>query len=68
MKSHYRVVIVGGGIMGVGLQYHLGLEGWSDTLLIEKGRADFRLDLARCRAVSALQWVAEYDQGASLWY
>ena len=26
MKSHARVVIVGGGIMGVGLLYHLALE------------------------------------------
>jgi dimethylglycine dehydrogenase len=37
MKSHARVVIVGGGIMGVGLLYHLALEGWSDIVLIEKG-------------------------------
>ena len=32
-----RVVIVGGGVMGVGLAYHLGKEGWgSDTVLLEK--------------------------------
>lgn len=38
MRTHARVVIVGGGAMGVGLAYHLGLEGWgNDTLLIEKG-------------------------------
>ncbi len=37
MKSHARVVIVGGGVMGVGLLYHLALEGWSDIALIEKG-------------------------------
>jgi dimethylglycine dehydrogenase len=37
MKSHARVVIVGGGIMGVGLLYHLALEGWTDIVLIEKG-------------------------------
>lgn len=37
MKSHARVVIVGGGIMGVGLLYHLALEGWTDVVLIEKG-------------------------------
>ncbi len=37
MKSHARVVIVGGGVMGVGLLYHLALEGWSDVVLIEKG-------------------------------
>ena len=37
MKSHARVVIIGGGIMGVGLAYHLALEGWADVVLIEKG-------------------------------
>jgi dimethylglycine dehydrogenase len=37
MKSHARVVIVGGGIMGVGLLYHLALEGWTDIVLVEKG-------------------------------
>ena len=37
MKSHARVAIVGGGIMGVGLLYHLALEGWSDVVLLEKG-------------------------------
>ena len=37
MKSHARVVIVGGGIMGVSLLYHLALEGWTDVVLVEKG-------------------------------
>ncbi len=37
MKSHARVVIVGGGVMGTGLLYHLGLEGWTDIALVEKG-------------------------------
>lgn len=31
-----RVVIVGGGIMGCGLAYHLAHEGWRDILLVEK--------------------------------
>ncbi|MEL6608887.1 MAG: FAD-dependent oxidoreductase [Pseudomonadota bacterium] len=32
-----RVVIVGGGVMGVGLAYHLGHEGWgAETVLLEK--------------------------------
>ena len=35
--SHARVVIVGGGVMGVGLAYHLGHEGWGkDTVRLEK--------------------------------
>ena len=37
MKSHAQVVIIGGGIMGVSLLYHLIKEGWSDVVLIEKG-------------------------------
>ena len=31
-----RVVIVGGGVMGVGLAYHLAHEGWTDVILLEK--------------------------------
>ncbi len=35
--THARVVIVGGGVMGVGLAYHLGHEGWgAETVLLEK--------------------------------
>jgi len=37
MNSHSRVVIIGGGMMGVGLLYHLALEGWDDCTLVEKG-------------------------------
>ncbi|MBL7163867.1 MAG: FAD-dependent oxidoreductase [Anaerolineales bacterium] len=36
MQSHARVVIIGGGIMGVGLLYHLAEDGWDDCVLIEK--------------------------------
>ena len=37
MNTHARIVIVGGGIMGTGLLYHLAEEGCADLLLIEKG-------------------------------
>ncbi len=32
-----KVVIIGGGIMGCGLAYHLAHEGWNDVVLLEKG-------------------------------
>ncbi|MEO0497382.1 MAG: FAD-dependent oxidoreductase [Pseudomonadota bacterium] len=31
-----KVVIIGGGIMGCGLAYHLAHEGWTDVVLLEK--------------------------------
>jgi dimethylglycine dehydrogenase len=37
MQSQAKVVIVGGGVMGASLLYHLAEEGWTDCLLIEKG-------------------------------
>ncbi len=37
MKTQARVVIVGGGVMGCSLAYHLCKEGETDVLLIEKG-------------------------------
>ena len=36
LPSHKKIVIVGGGIVGCSLLYHLACEGWTDCLLIEK--------------------------------
>src|SRR5210317_93449 len=36
IQPHAKLVIIGGGIMGVSLLYHLTKEGWSDVVLIEK--------------------------------
>ncbi|MDJ0950587.1 MAG: FAD-dependent oxidoreductase [Alphaproteobacteria bacterium] len=36
MDMHARVVIIGGGIMGCSLAYHLCKEGWTDVILLEK--------------------------------
>jgi len=36
MKSHYQVVIIGGGIVGASVLYHLTKFGWKDVLLIER--------------------------------
>ncbi|MEP1772884.1 MAG: FAD-binding oxidoreductase, partial [Anderseniella sp.] len=36
VPSHARVVIVGGGVMGCGIAYHLAHEGWNDIVLLEK--------------------------------
>jgi dimethylglycine dehydrogenase len=36
MKTHARVVVIGGGVVGVGTLYHLTKKGWSDVVLIER--------------------------------
>ncbi len=37
MKDQAQVVIVGGGIYGVNIAYHLAQLGWTDNILLEKG-------------------------------
>ncbi len=36
MKSHYRVVVIGGGVVGASVLYHLAKMGWKDVCLIER--------------------------------
>lgn len=36
MKSHYKVVIIGGGVVGTSVLYHLAKFGWKDVCLIER--------------------------------
>jgi dimethylglycine dehydrogenase len=37
MKASARAVVIGGGVVGASVLYHLAKIGWSDVLLIEKG-------------------------------
>ena len=32
----FRVVVIGGGITGTSILYHLALKGWTDIALIER--------------------------------
>jgi len=36
MKSQYRVVVIGGGVVGCSVLYHLARAGWTDVMLIER--------------------------------
>jgi len=36
MKSHAQVVIIGGGVVGCSVLYHLTKFGWNDVMLIER--------------------------------
>ncbi|MBT3726013.1 MAG: FAD-binding oxidoreductase, partial [Gammaproteobacteria bacterium] len=36
MKSQARVVVIGGGVVGCSVLYHLARAGWTDVMLIER--------------------------------
>ncbi len=36
IKTHARVVVIGGGVVGVSTLYHLAKKGWSDVVLCER--------------------------------
>jgi len=36
LPSHARVVIIGGGVIGCSVAYHLAKLGWKDVVLLER--------------------------------
>ena len=36
MRSHARVVVIGGGLVGCSILYHLTKLGWTDVVLLER--------------------------------
>merc|ERR1711985_37562 len=36
MKTKTKVVVVGGGVVGVSTLYHLAKKGWNDVVLVER--------------------------------
>ncbi|MDA9190958.1 FAD-binding oxidoreductase, partial [Alphaproteobacteria bacterium] len=36
MRTHARVVVIGGGVVGVSTLYHLAKKGWGDCVLVER--------------------------------
>ena len=36
MKTHVQVVVIGGGVVGCSVLYHLTKAGWKDVVLIER--------------------------------
>ena len=50
MPGRAQVVIVGGGVTGCSIAYHLAHLGWTDVVLLEQHQLTARDDLARRRA------------------
>jgi glycine cleavage system aminomethyltransferase T/glycine/D-amino acid oxidase-like deaminating enzyme len=62
-----RAVIIGGGIMGSALAYHLALQGWSDVVLVDQG--PFPNTGGSTGHSSAMNWLPEQTRlltGAAL--
>ncbi len=36
MKDHARVVVIGGGVVGSSILFHLAKMGWKDVVLLER--------------------------------
>ena len=38
IPKHARVVVIGGGVIGTSVAYHLAHAGWKDTVLLERDK------------------------------
>ncbi len=65
-EAQAKVVIVGGGIMGASLLYHLAHEGWTDAVLIEK--AELTSGSTWHAAGQVAQSVSSYSLGRMVGY
>lgn len=68
LPKHARVVIIGGGVVGCSVAYHLTKLGWSDVLLLERKRLTSGTTwhaaglIAQLRATSNMTRLAKYSQ------
>lgn len=56
MKTHARVVVIGGGINGCSVLYHLAKRGWTDAVLVEKN--ELTSGSTWIAAGNVVQWAA----------
>ena len=68
LPDHARVVIVGGGVIGSSIAYHLAKKGWSDVVLMERKRLTSGTTwhaaglIAQLRASANMTKLAKYSQ------
>lgn len=68
IPSHARAVIIGGGVVGTSVAYHLAKLGWSDVVLLERKRLTSGTTwhaaglIAQLRASSNMTRLAKYTQ------
>ena len=68
VPSHARVVIIGGGIIGCSVAYHLSELGWKDIVLLERKQLTSGTTwhaaglIAQLRATQNMTRLAKYSQ------
>jgi glycine/D-amino acid oxidase-like deaminating enzyme len=65
MKSSAQVVVIGGGVVGASVLYHLTKAGWTDVVLLERKqlvlvRGDFSGHLRKADAVHLLNLMRHF--------
>ena len=68
IPRHSRVLIIGGGVVGCSVAYHLGKKGWSDVVLLERKKLTSGTTwhaaglIAQLRATQNMTRLAKYSQ------
>ncbi len=68
LPTHARVVIIGGGVIGCSLAYHLAKQGWKDIVLLERKQLTSGTTwhaaglIAQLRATANMTKLAKYSQ------
>ena len=68
IPKHSRVLIIGGGVVGCSVAYHLGKKGWSDVVLLERKKLTSGTTwhaaglIAQLRATQNMTRLAKYSQ------
>ena len=68
VPSHARVVIIGGGVIGCSVAYHLAKLGWKDVVLLERKQLTSGTTwhaaglIAQLRATANMTKLAKYSQ------
>ncbi|MEM1351008.1 MAG: FAD-dependent oxidoreductase [Pseudomonadota bacterium] len=66
--SHARVVVIGGGVIGCSVAYHLAKQGWKDVVLLERKQLTSGTTwhaaglIAQLRATANMTKLAKYSQ------
>ena len=66
LETHAKVVIIGGGVVGCSILFHLAKFGWKDSILLERVGAHERLELACGGADPHDQLGSEHQPAAGL--